>query len=315
MNKENLSFLQNDLKFLGFGEGKLLHEQLEQQIAGGTLTFELNTEAFYDEDYKVDAILYFKRTGPNDRYALYKYEAFLKRGDNPETERMQTFYIYKGWGITLKEAFNLLQGRAVNKDLTNMEGEKYNAWIQLNFDEVDLSSNYKVKQYRQQYGYDLGKVLEKYPLKELKTEESRALLIRALRRGNLQPVIFLKANNRMEKMFIEANPQYKTINIYSSVAKAMQRLNRRTAQTLKEERVEEQETPEDGAWKESVVAEESGEEGSDEIVNDKTVNEEAVNEEADNEGTVNEEAVNESVNEETGEIAARKQSAKKGGRK
>jgi len=230
MNNENLEVLQENLKYLGFGEKIVPADQLEQELAKEPKDFELHAEAFYDEDYKLEAVLHFRRW--NDMYFFNKYDALLRKGDEPEMDRRQTFYISKGTGVTMKECFNLLQGRAVNKDLINIEGEKYNAWIQLNFEEMDLNHNYKMKQYRSQYGYDLEKILEKYPIKELKNEESRSWLIKALKRGNLQPVSFLKSD-RDEKMFIEASPQYKTINIYSST-RAAQKPFKKPDQALKE---------------------------------------------------------------------------------
>jgi len=263
MNNENLSFLLDSLKFLGFGERPALNEQLEERITQEVPEFQLYTESFYDEDYKLETLLHFRRAEKYDMYFFNKYEALLRRGDDPETDRTQTFYINKGTGITLKEAFNLLQGRAVNKDLTNVEGEKYNAWLQLNFEEIDLNHNYKVRQFGKRYGYDLEKVLEKYPIRELQLEESRVLLLKALKRGNLQPVHLLKANNKTEKMFIEASPQFKTINLYTSVAKAMQKLVIRPAPDLKMEVHEHPGGPESEERKEeeSVASEESAEEG------------------------------------------------------
>lgn len=234
MNNDKLLFLLDSLKYLGFGERPALNEQLEERIANEVPEFQLYTESFYDEDYKLETLLHFRRSDRYDMYFFNKYEALLRRGDDPETDRAQTFYISRGTGITLKEAFNLLQGRAVNKNLTNVEGEKYNAWLQLNFEEIDMNHNYKVRQFGKQYGYDLEKVLEKYPIRELQLEESKALLLKALNRGNLQPVHFLKAD-KAEKMFIEACPQFKTINIYTSVAKAMQKLAKRPAPRVKKE--------------------------------------------------------------------------------
>jgi hypothetical protein len=263
MNNENLSFLLDSLKFLGFGERPALNEQLEDCITQEIPEFKLYTESFYDEDYRLETLLHFRKAEKYDMYFFNKYEALLRRGDDPETDRTQTFYINKGTGITLKEAFNLLQGRAVNKDLTNAEGEKYNAWLQLNFEELDLNHNHKMRQFGKHYGYDLEKVLEKYPIRELQLEESKVLLLKGLRRGNLQPVHLLKPNNKVEKMFIEASPQFKTINIYTSVAKAMQKLVKRPAPDIKMEVHENPGGPESEERKEeeSVASEESAEEG------------------------------------------------------
>jgi hypothetical protein len=57
-------------------------------------------------------------------YFLNRYRATLKN-DDPEKEKAQTFYITKNSGITAKEAYNMLSGRAVNKDLNNKEGQPF----------------------------------------------------------------------------------------------------------------------------------------------------------------------------------------------
>lgn len=219
MNKENLAFLQDSLKYLGFGENTLLNQQLEEQVLKDVGEFELYTEAYFDDNTKLEAKLYYRKSDSKDRYFLTKFDALLRYSDDPDRNRAQTFYIYKGTGITFKEAFNLLQGRSVNKDMINLEGEKYNAWVQLNFEEKDMQNNFKLRQYRAQYHYELEKVLEKYPIRELQSDETKAVLIRSLRRGNVQLVTFLKLN-KTEKMYIEANPMYKTINIYSPATRA-----------------------------------------------------------------------------------------------
>jgi len=219
MNKENLIFLHDALKYLGFGESTLLNQQLEENIGQGVREFELYTEAFFDDFTKVEAKLFFHRSDKSDRYIFSKYEALLRYADHPDGNKAQTFFIYKGTGVTFKEAFNLLEGRAVYRTLINADEQKYKAWIQLDFSEKDLHDNYRTKQYSAHYGYDLEKVLETYPIVELQQEDTRAVLIRSLQRGNLQ-IITLNKPKKMEKMFIEANPRSKTINLFSEASRA-----------------------------------------------------------------------------------------------
>jgi hypothetical protein len=226
MNRENLSFLQDNLKYLGFGDNGPLLEQLEAQIVKESKEFQLFTEAYFDENSKIEAALYFRKGDLSDLYFFNKYQTLLLYPDNPALEKRQTFYINKGMGITFKEAFNLLQGRSVFKKLVSMDGEKYTAWVLLNFEEKDHHENYRMRQYGGRYGYDLEKVLEKYPILELQQEGMKAMLIKSLQKGNLQPVSFLKTN-KTEKMMIEANPQYKTINIYPEASKVPARNNRK----------------------------------------------------------------------------------------
>ena len=148
MQKDNLTFLQENLRYLGFGETLPFNDQLEHEVEKGQKDFYLTTEAHFDEWSKLEATLHFRKGGQQEMYFLTKYTAALWYFENSDLNKMQTFYIFKGAGVTLKEAFNLLQGRAVNKDLTDSEGEKYNAWIQLDFTAKTPMNNYRTRHYR-----------------------------------------------------------------------------------------------------------------------------------------------------------------------
>ncbi len=142
----------------------------------------------------------------------------------------QTFYINKTGSITLKEAYNLLSGRAVNKDMTNKEGQFYNAWLQMDFAQTDKSGNFTIRQFHQNYGFDLEKELSKHPIKELGVEMEKARLVHSLRKGNRPSVTFLQGGGE-EKRFVEANPRFKTLNVYDG---DLQRLDARQAKTEKQ---------------------------------------------------------------------------------
>ena len=88
--------------------------------------------------------------------------------------------------------------------------------MKLDFDKRDAYSNYAIRQFRPDYGFDLEKVLKHYPIDELTDEITKATLLTALQRGDLHPVTFVKTR-KTEKMLIEANPPFKTINIYPAV--------------------------------------------------------------------------------------------------
>jgi hypothetical protein len=217
MTTNNLDFLNNDLKFLGFGERSLLNQHLEAQLQRELPSFELFTEAFFDSDTKLEAKLYFTRSTKENFYYFNKYDALLRYAGEPDKDRAQTFYIHKGHGVTLKEAFNLLQGRAVFKLLTSRSGIQYSAWIQLNFAEKDRHDNY-VYSYFRGGRFDLEKALREYPIRELDFDEMRANLFRALQRGNLQPVTF-DGVEKKGKYLVEANPSLNTINIYPAASR------------------------------------------------------------------------------------------------
>jgi hypothetical protein len=218
METKYLNYLRDDMKYLGFGDNALLDQQLVEQIDGTAEGFELYTDAYFDEDTRLEAKLYFRHSDKENRYFFNKFDALLIYPEDPTRNRAQTFYVFLGKGVTFKESFNLLQGRSAYKNMINLEGEKYKAWIRLDFGEKDVHDNYKIKQYGSRYGYDLEKVLEKYPIRELEQEKTKAELYRSLQRGNRQSVTFDKPT-KSEKMYIEANPMFKTINIYPHVVK------------------------------------------------------------------------------------------------
>ena len=209
MNTQNLEYLQTNLKYFGFGDK--LNEALEKNIKGEKAEFQLKVEIPHFNN-KMDYTLHFKKSGLSDMYFFNRYDAALQNG-KPEQDKMQGFYINKGSGITAKEAFNLLEGRSVFKDLVNKEGEKYHAWLKLDFENSDSHGNHKIKQFSEQYGYNLEKTLANFPIKELNDPEQKKQLLSSLEKGNAQQVTVSK-DGKEAKYYIEAVPQFQNINVY-----------------------------------------------------------------------------------------------------
>lgn len=215
MNIKNFEFLRDGLRYMGFGDK--LNNELEIKLKEQPDEFKLNLVGEFTKNGvndKVNYTLDFKKSDQTDMFFFNRYQATLKN-ENPELERSQTFYVTKNSGITAKEAYNLLSGRAVNKDLSTKEGQPYNAWLQLDFQEKDKNDNYKVKQYHAGYGYDLEMTVAKYPIREQVEPDQKASLLKSLEKGNMTQVTFVK-EGRDEKMFVTANPQFKTLDLYDS---------------------------------------------------------------------------------------------------
>ncbi|MBF9252125.1 hypothetical protein I2I11_02355 [Pontibacter sp. 172403-2] len=222
MNQKNFEYLRDQVKFTGFGEG--LENELKEKMQKQAPQFLLYHQGSFGKD-KTISTLHFRKSDQSDMYFFNKYDLALKQENKPETIN-QTFYLNKEHNITLKEAYNMMNGRAVNKDLTNKEGQVYNAWVQMDFKQTDNNGNYKLKQFHQNYGYDLNSALAKHPVKELGNEQDKTRLLESLQKGNRQSVTFLQ-NGSEQKHYIEANPQFKSINIYDS---NMQRLGSKQSQ-------------------------------------------------------------------------------------
>ena len=220
MTKNNAAFLRENLRYLGFGEVIASSGQLELEMQKGLASFQLKTAACFDEWSTLQATLHFRKSENFGEYFFAKYDALLMYETmSLEKTRAQTFYIKNGSGVTFKEAFNLLQGRAVYKQLTDSDEETYHAWIELDFSQrTPDNTNYKIYQFGRQYGYDLEKILENYPIEELTLEALKAHLILSLKKGNWHPVTFVKAHKR-ETVYIAANPTFQTISICSNATR------------------------------------------------------------------------------------------------
>lgn len=213
MNNENLKFLSDRVKFGGFGEE--LKDQLERKMRDGRPEFQLSFSTEMNKK-PFDAILNFRKSETTDMYFFNSYHATLERNDGQKAE--QTFYLNNGKGITAKEAFNLLDGRAVHKDLVTKEGQSYKAWLQLNPEVRDKNGNAKVEQYHEKYGYDLQAAVGKFTLAELKDPEKAEKLMQSLQKGNMQSVTIEKEGST-QSMFMEADPRFKAIKLYDAQMK------------------------------------------------------------------------------------------------
>lgn len=253
MNEKNFDYLKDQVKYTGFGEA--LEGDLRQNMEQQQAAFSLKHDAFYGDD-KVSAELSFRKSDQTDLYFFNSYKVNLQKEGKPESLE-QTFYINKGSNITLKEAYNLMEGRAVNKDLTNREGETYNAWVQLDFKDADSNGNFRLNHYHQNYGYDLDAVLSKHPIKELSNESHKEDLMNSLKKGNRQSATFIKDGQEV-RQYIEANPQFKTMTIYDANHK---RVDTRQAKEQQQFSGQDQGTKQSEKAKENESQEDPGEEG------------------------------------------------------
>lgn len=218
MNDQNAEFLKGRLFYLGFGDK--LNAELEKNMKAGKEQFQIPFRGEFSKGEKKDVVDYqvdFSKSTQGDMYFVNKYRATLN-SDDPEKEKSQTFYINKGNGVTAKEAYNLLDGRAVNKKLMDREDNPYQAWLQINFKEKDNNGNHKLNRYHTAYGFHLEKSMAKFPIKELADPGQKATVMKSLEKGNLHAVTF-ERDGKEEKMFLEANPKDRNVIVYDSSMK------------------------------------------------------------------------------------------------
>lgn len=243
MNTQNLDFLKKSLLNLGFGEQ--VNKALEQQIGKKTPEFTLAAKHVFNQT-PIDYQLHFKAGESEGMYFFNKYDATIPKAKGEDIN--QTFYINKGNGITAKEAFNLMEGRAVHKQLFNKEGEKYQAWLQLDPENLTQNGSKEIKRFNENYGFNLEQVLAGKGIKEMGNDDSKQNLLKSLQKGNAQQITVTRGKEEV-KYFVTASPQFKTVDLYDHQMKRIKREellqpSQKTSQSQKQTRQQKEGLPE-----------------------------------------------------------------------
>jgi hypothetical protein len=238
MNENNVDYLIKQVKFTGFGDS--LEFPIKENIAKGLEDFQLSYKPDFGKD-KVDATLHFRKSEQGN-YFFNKYDLAVaqengeplqrsfgvtgskqilmrdKEGhvmqDNEGKERKE----WVNSSYTLKEAFNVMEGRSVLKDHIAKKKDpqeidrKVTQWTKLDFSSKDKYGNYEIKYMP---AYDMENKLAGYPIKNFKDDPAvRKEIVDSLEKGNRQVVTLVGHNGKEEKRGLEANPQFKTVNQY-----------------------------------------------------------------------------------------------------
>lgn len=217
---DQVQYLKDQLKYLGFGESEQLHKDLEKGIRSSNMQFELKTSSDKTlPENKVGFLLRFNKTDSGGVF-FNSYHAIL---DNDKNETIhQKFQVSKKHTFTAKEAVNLLEGRAVKIEFKNPKTEQMEpAFVQLNFDEPKTDNgNYYFKNFYKNYGVDTAKIVEKANL-VFDKPEWKDNAIRSLEKGNIVKVKFQQDDNVIEGKAV-LDPQNRNLKLYDN---DMNRLN------------------------------------------------------------------------------------------
>lgn len=178
-----------------------LFSKLEEQLKQGQDQFSIPLSYYANEKERMEHHLTFSR----DQVGNYQFTGFqtkLNDDSQPSAARQHYFELKEGMDVNL--AYQLLKGRAIQKE---------DRWIQLDFNDKDAQGNYRTKEFHASFGYDLQKVLQDLPIKELQEKDTANQLLDRLKHGSREAVSFLR-DGREHRYYIEANPQFKSVNIY-----------------------------------------------------------------------------------------------------
>lgn len=196
--EENGRSLQDQLHKAGFSN---LMSKLDNRIRQGEQQFTIPVSYYVNERERMDHELNFTRD-PTGQYHFHGFKARLYDQTQPSVTRQHYFMAEQNMNANL--VFQLLEGRSIQKD---------DRWLQLDFNDKDAQGNNRLKEFPSSFGYDLEKVVKDLPLKELVDRGAAYHLLDKLKQGSREAVSFLQ-DGKEHRYYIEANHQFKTINIY-----------------------------------------------------------------------------------------------------
>lgn len=210
---QNVKFLKDQIKYLGFGEDPKLLKELENKILSGEKAFDLKVD--YDKasfQNKASFQLNFNRSESTGNYFLNTYKANLQ--NEKRNVNIDHTFAVKTNGFTAKQAVNLLEGRSVLATINNPKTkEEEKAFIKLKLDEAkNENGNFKLQVFNKNYGVDTAKIVESSKLK-FDDAKHKDITIKSLERGNIVGVKFEQDKKVIEGKAV-LNPQYKTLNLY-----------------------------------------------------------------------------------------------------
>ncbi|WEK21368.1 MAG: hypothetical protein P0Y49_09465 [Candidatus Pedobacter colombiensis] len=225
MEEEAIAKLVNKIFYGGFGE-IITKEDLVKSIAKDKDIFKKAFEKTYGKDAVKGAMNFEK--AENGNYYFNSFDLTLTKEDGQQFSKK--FTNYYGNSFTLKEAYNMLDGRSVHKEFLPIQkkNEKtgeypslqkddagkvitFKAWHYLDFTEKDENGDFLTKK---NFNYDLEKALSQEPIRELNYPQSKSEVKNSLERGNRQMVNYLDKKGNSTKKYIDANPRFGSINRY-----------------------------------------------------------------------------------------------------
>lgn len=211
---DQVEYLKNQLKYLGFGEGEKLHKDLEKGINSKKQQFEIKTTSDKTlSGNKVDFTMKYNKSESGGVF-LNAYNANLKNEKGEEISH--NFPVNRENTFTAKEAINLLEGRSVKIEFHNPKSDQQEtAFVQFNFEEPKTEKgNYNFQNFHKNYGVDTAQIVEKSNLIFDKPEWKEST-IKSLEKGNIVKVKFELDDKVIEGKAV-LNPQYKNMNLYDS---------------------------------------------------------------------------------------------------
>lgn len=209
--EQNLNYLKDQLKYLGFGES--LNDALKESITKGHDKFTLQFPSDR-EDSKATYSLNFSKSKQSDLYFFNSFEVQLEKDKNVLNHQFQVNGVK---GVTAKEAINFLEGRSVKTEIDFKSKGKQEVFIALDKNElpkeITAETKLPVKYFNTNYGIDVSNILDNSPVK-LANENYRNDALKALEKGNFVKVNY-SSKGEEQSGLVSLNAQFRSLDYYS----------------------------------------------------------------------------------------------------
>ncbi len=172
---------------------------VRKHIDNDETTFSIPAQQYVNGTEKLNSRVSFEKDVSGE-YKLSSHEIGLGTDAKGQENHNKILQLSADLLPNSKESYNLLQGRSVQID---------GKWIKLDLNDQDPNGKYKIKEIQQLDSFALVQSIEQLGLKQFRTVHQIEHVAGLLRQGERVPVVI---NRRRYEL--EANPQFKTIDVY-----------------------------------------------------------------------------------------------------
>lgn len=211
---DQVKYLKDQMKYLGFGEDEKLQKDLEKGIHGKQQQFEIKTSSDKTlPENRVDFTLKFSKS---DQGGVFLNSYHAKLTNDQKGEISHNFPVSRENSFTAKEAVNLLEGRSVKIEFVNPKSNQTEpAFVQFNFNEPKTDKgNFYFQNFYKNYGVDTAKIIEKSNL-VFDNTEWKENSIKSLEKGNIVKVK-LKESDQVVEAKAVLDPQNRNLRLYDN---------------------------------------------------------------------------------------------------
>ncbi len=210
---EHLRFMREELRYLGITD--FPEKEVADQIISGKDKIRIDGKlefSEYGKKQEMDYSVFLKNYERPNRYHAYQFLATVKG----EQEKTRAFHIRPDAHFNMKDAFNLLNGRAVQKLTYDTHTHKMeNQWFQLDPVLKDIHGNAKIERFKLSRIEDkVIASLNAFPIRQMMNPAERVNLILSLFNGNAEPVNILH-NGKDLKGFVAASPRQNSVQVHT----------------------------------------------------------------------------------------------------